>query len=49
VRASRLKPLGALTAIALVAVSTVALRLSDPEQQEFQVINGVVGGTDQGQ
>jgi hypothetical protein len=43
VRASRLKALGALTAIALVAVSAVALRLSDPQQQEFQVINGVVG------
>jgi hypothetical protein len=43
VRASRSRTVGVLAAIGLVAVSAVGLRLSDPERQEFQVINGVVG------
>ena len=34
---------GVLAAIALVVVSTIGLRLSDPEEQKFEAINGVVG------
>ena len=34
---------GVLTAVALLAVSSLGLRLSDPEEQKFEVINGVVG------
>jgi len=37
------KSVGVLAAITLVAVSAIGLRLSDPEEQQFQVINGVVG------
>ena len=42
-RFSRSRGVGVLAAIALVAASAVGLRLSDPERQEFQVIDGVVG------
>lgn len=37
------KSVGVLATIALVAVSALGLRLSDPEEQQFQAINGVVG------
>lgn len=37
------KSVAVLAAIALVAVSAIGLRLSDPEKQQFQVVNGAVG------
>jgi hypothetical protein len=39
---ARSKPVGILAAIALVVLSAVGLRLSDPDDN-FQVINGVAG------
>jgi hypothetical protein len=43
VRMAQSRWVGVLAAIALVGVSTIGLRLSDPEEQKFEVINGVVG------
>jgi len=43
VRMAQSRWVGVLAAIALVVVSTIGLRLSDPEEQKFEVINGVVG------
>jgi hypothetical protein len=43
VRMAHSKWVGVLAAIALVAVSSMGMRLSDPEEQKFQEINGVVG------
>jgi hypothetical protein len=43
VRMAQSRWIGVLAAIALVVVSTIGLRLSDPEEQKFEVINGVVG------
>jgi hypothetical protein len=40
---ARSKMLGALAAITLVAVSAVGLRVSDPDEKKFEVINGVIG------
>lgn len=37
------KMLAALTAIALVALAAVGLRLSDPDEKKSEVINGVIG------
>jgi hypothetical protein len=42
-RRTRSTWVGVLAAIALVALSAIGLRLSDPDEQKFQVINGVVG------
>jgi hypothetical protein len=43
VRMAQFRWVGVLAAIALVAISSIGLRLSDPEEQRFQVVNGVVG------
>jgi hypothetical protein len=40
---SRSKLLDVLLALALVVLSAVGLRLSDPEEKTFQVVNGVIG------
>ena len=42
-RVARSKAVGVLAAVVLVALSAIGLRLSDPEEQKFEVINGVVG------
>jgi hypothetical protein len=43
VRMAQSRWVGVLATIALVVVSTIGLRLSDPEEQKFEVINGVIG------
>jgi hypothetical protein len=43
VRMAQFRWVGVLAAIALVAISSIGPRLSDPEEQRFQVVNGVVG------
>ena len=40
---SRTKVVGVLVAIALVGISAVGLRLSEPEEKRFEVIRGVPG------
>ena len=40
---SRTKVVGVLVAIALVGISAVGLRLSDPDEKRFEVIRGVPG------